>query len=206
MATEADSTDTSTLNGQTPTPPAQVDPLDAMSPSQLRKHPAIARLLRGQGSEIEKLQGKISAHAEATAEDERKRLEEQGEFKTVAEQLTEKNKALVVRITEFEKRETSRVERVAAANEDRVGKLPEALRGLVPAGLDPDAAAEHIGKLEGLTTSEPAAAGPDTATGFPNVDSGVIRRVPATPAEAQWQRANENKWAAHALGHKPPEG
>ena len=188
------STQTTTSNGAPEAP---------STPADWRKLPDAQRVLSSQGDRIKALEAQIAEAAQAEAERkaaadeaEQKRLAEQGEYKTIAERNAAKAAELEAqlaakdeRIAAFEKREKKRVESVAAANTERLEKLPESLRELVPAGLDPDAASQQIAKLEGLVTSDGG------ATKAP--DPGFARRNTTAPDASytpEAQRAASLDW------------
>jgi hypothetical protein len=159
----------------------------------------------GEGGESEKAKGGLEAAAVAErkarqeAERERDELrqrlaaleradaEKKGEFeglyKETSSKLTEAEKEL----ERYRKREAKQIDALKTANKERLERLPEDWRELVPAGLDPEAQGEFLAKLEKrLSTAD---AGPH---------GGVIARPPKKveepiPEECKTEAARHGK-------------
>lgn len=107
--------------------------------------------------------------------EEQKRLQEQGEFKELATRANEKlttlsseNEELKKQLEGLRGKESERIEGVAKSNEQRLKALPDKVRELAPPGLDADAMAAYLPKLEELAQS----------IGKPGVLSGVSSAPP----------------------------
>lgn len=113
--------------------------------------------LRGQGKKLAEMEARLKAvdedrakRKEADTAAKRKAAEESGQYKellTVAEQRAAELEAKLMAATE---KETARLEAVDADNDKRRKTLPKALVDLIPDGLDPDAVARQIERLEKL--------------------------------------------------------
>jgi len=110
--------------------------------------------LRGSGKRIKQLEAELEKIAEEKRLEERSKMEEQGKFKELNEtisqernQFKEKAEGLAAKLAEYEEREKARIERIEAGNAEMMEKLPEHIRDLVPANLDPESKKDHIAKL-----------------------------------------------------------
>jgi hypothetical protein len=124
----------------------------------------VTERMRGQGKAMKELQEELDRlkaaeadRSKAAEEASRKKLEEDGKLQELIE--AERKRAAELegyktRWEEHQQKETARLEALAAENKKRSKELPESLRELVPEGLDPDATAKHIAKLEALGTGK----------------------------------------------------
>lgn len=129
---------------------------DEKAPRTYTKDEVEAKL-RGQGKKLAEYEAKLKLIADADEkrkasekEAKRKTAEEQGQYKellTVAEQRAAE---LEAKLASHLERETTRLEAVTAENEKRRKGLPKALADLIPDGLDADAVARQIDRLERL--------------------------------------------------------
>jgi len=112
----------------------------------------VAALVRDHQKEARKLmdeQAKLAADLAAA----RRQIEELSAAKTRAQELEQQMATLAAERDTYAAKERTRVDALAAANVRRVEALPEQFRGIVPAGLDADATAEHIAKIEQIAKS-----------------------------------------------------
>lgn len=106
---------------------------------------------------------KLKAAADAAA---LKQREADGDLLGLYEEtkgkLTAQEQALAAataKLTAHEAREQARVDALTADNTERLGKLPEPMRALVPAGLDAEATAAQLARVEAIAdkaTEQPA--------------------------------------------------
>jgi len=113
--------------------------------------------LQGQGKELKRLQEAEAARktkddkAKAESEAARlKQLEEDGKYKDLYEQKTADLAERDAKLKSIQARETARLEHVTSENEKRTKVLSKALQDLIPGGLDADALAIHLAKLEAI--------------------------------------------------------
>lgn len=109
-------------------------------------------------AELAKLRDADAARAAAEKAAEDAEAVKRGEAEKLLAARDQELAAAKERLAAFEARETARVQALEKANAERVKALPAAFADLLPAGLDADAAAAFLGKLE-------AAAGSDVARG-----------------------------------------
>lgn len=110
----------------------------------------LEKKLRGQGKELTKLRDQLSAIEKEKQEREQKELEEQGKFKEINQKLSSELEELRTWKEAQVKLEQERLEKLTSQNEDRLKKLPEALRKLVHPALEPEAKAQQINEVEAL--------------------------------------------------------
>lgn len=87
----------------------------------------------------------------------------------------------------------ARIEHLVARNSERVAKLPEQFRDLVPAGLDADATAQHIERIEALALK---------STERPAGGRGGFKAAHET-GSYKWPEAFVNEAQRRAPGMKP---
>lgn len=104
--------------------------------------------VKAERERAEALQAQIDAFKASQAEQERKRAEEQGEFKRLYEDAMGKLSALDEEVSTYREKEATRVQQQAARQRARLEALPEAVRALVPEQLTGDALDSHLDKLE----------------------------------------------------------
>ncbi len=161
----------------------------------------VDQMLRGSGSALKKAQEQNAtyeaANAKRAADEEAakaKQLEDQGEYKALLEQIRTENATLKETVTKQLERETARLETVDKSNKARLAALPEQFHALVPPGLDADAAAAQIARLEPL-------AGVQAADPI-NVTSPAPR---GAPLDAKARRKLDREEARKAVfGDKKP--
>lgn len=133
------------------------------------------------------------------AEIERKRQEreaaeaaERGEFERLYQSTSAELEAAKARTMELEQREQERIEAVKADNDQALAQLPEHLRALVPANLDPFQAQRQIAKLQALATdAERRPAGTRRPTGS---KPGDIDPPPECIASAKHHGRDPKTW------------
>ena len=149
----------------------------------------VDRKLQGQGKQLKEYEAKLaaleSALAERTAADEdakRKRMAEEGRLSEVLAQREKELEEARTSNKKFQEAEAARVQRVAEANEARAKALPDIFRDMVPEGLDPDALAAYLPKLEKLAAEarpggnfggSPRTSGDDKATELEKLESRI---------------------------------
>lgn len=109
---------------------------------------------------------------------ERKAAEEAGKHRELYEGIKPKYEDAISKLTAYEAREAERIARATERNAARTAALPEPLRALVPEGLDPDATAAQIERLEGLARQQTYPAGSGAGAG-----AGGAKK-PSLPPEA----------------------
>lgn len=114
--------------------------------------------LRGKGSESDRHAAdaeKWKAEVDKLHLDQKERDDaaavKRGEFEALYTAEKEKTATLEESHNKLVASETKRQATLIKANKDRQKELPENLRGLVPAGIDPDECALHLAKLEAMT-------------------------------------------------------
>jgi chromosome segregation ATPase len=183
---------------QQATPHAGSPPADPPSggngekPGKVYTEEEVQRRFQGQGKVIEELRAKLTAYEQQQAEAERKRLEEAGQYKTLAEQERAAHAATQKELEELRKREEKRLAALKESNKQRIHALPEEIRALVPQGLDPDELAEHLGKVEAHVSQ-----------GRAMVHGGAGRpQQPQTPADSDKERTDRLRAALLGTGKK----
>jgi hypothetical protein len=136
----------------------------------MEKDPALAaafkgyaeQRLRGQGKKLGEKDERIAAlekkEADRKAADEearKKKMEKDGELKTLLEQERAEKKTAQEKLTALQEKETKRLKALVDTNEKRAKKLPKWKQELIPAGLDPDAARTQIDLLEKMEQGKP---------------------------------------------------
>jgi hypothetical protein len=119
-------------------------------------------------------------------EEETKRLEEEGKWKTLAE----KHAAEIETLKPTAERLTLLEQKMQATNEVRVKRIPEAMRSVIPTDYDPIKLSDWLDKNEGLLTTPSAPTGdggqrgdgkkPDTLT--PD-ELAMAKRMGLTPEQ-----------------------
>jgi DNA repair exonuclease SbcCD ATPase subunit len=129
-------------------------------------------------TKLHALEAKQKEREDAEAEAERKRLEEQGQYKTLAEQAEAKRQEAEAELTRL--REEAKVAKESAEKERgrvmkaltaRLEKLPEAMRELAPQTEDPDALEGWLEKAEknaGVLAGKPGSPDSPKPAGKPN--------------------------------------
>ena len=177
-------------SGVTPpaAPPPADPPGDTGNDKDKDKFRGINKELQKAQAEAEELR-KWKADQEAAAEvAEREKLAAQGEYKTLAEQADERAKKAEEELAGFRTRETARLETVAKSNKARLEALPEQFRVLVPEGLDADAVAVQLAKIEPLAGVKP-----------PPVDVAGNAPRGAGPPDAAARKKQEEKAVRKAV-------
>jgi len=113
-----------------------------------------AKEVTGERERREAAEAKIKEYETAQAAAEQKRLEKQGEFKTLAEQKSAEAADWQARAEAAEAKDAARLEAVAASNTERLKALPETLRKF-PLSQDADQAAAQLAALEGQVKTAP---------------------------------------------------
>jgi hypothetical protein len=113
-----------------------------------------------------------------------------GEYKALYEPLKAEHEKATARLTEFEKREAERTEKVKARNDARIKALPEpAAKALAPlaANLAPEALAEWMDEHLGALVAD---AGGTRPAGTVGGGGGGRKNEDPIPAEckAEWER------------------
>lgn len=134
-----------------------------------------------------------SAAAERATADEAAAAEaakKRGEYEALYTESETKLAAATQKLDALTARETARLERVKAANAERVEALPENLRALIPDGLDLDAQAAQLARVEALATEPTFPAG--TRRGSGKAPALVIPE--ACKAEAERHGKDPEQW------------
>ena len=113
-----------------------------------------------------------------------------GEYEALYTESETKLAAATQKLDALTARETARLERVKAANAERVEALPENLRALIPDGLDLDAQAAQLARVEALATEPTFPAG--TRRGSGKAPALVIPE--ACKAEAERHGKDPEQW------------
>lgn len=174
-ASTADGVNANAEQGVSSTP----DPLEALKAQYEAERAALDAKLQAVTAELETNRKALldrdgtHQHAVTTLTAERDGL--RAEREANAAKLTE----ATARLKEFEQREADRIAAVAASNEATIGKLPEAMRDLVPVELKghPDQLAAWLARA---APKMQVAAGAEVATSANN------RQAEATPAERDY--------------------
>ena len=98
----------------------------------------------------------LKATARATADAERAA---NGEASALLAERDAELAAALEQIAVHDKATAARTARLAKDNKTRTAKLPEAWRALVPDGLDAEATARHLTRIEGMTGEDGAPVG-----------------------------------------------
>ena len=106
------------------------------------------------------LEAKVAAFESEKAEAARQAAEAKGEFESLYKTEAQRAEDLKAQLVEYKTRETERRERMTARNAERIDKLPEAVKVLLPSYQDPDEMAAWLDKA--AATTQTAAAGTKT--------------------------------------------
>lgn len=186
---------------QTVTPPSKTSGDSDEKSTQMVPIEEVEKKLRGQGKLVKKLEEQIAAleaekadREKTAAERQQKELEEQGKHKELYLKEAEAKKSIEEKYKALVERETKRLEALTASIEKRVAALPKEYRDLVPPGLDPDATAEQVSKLEALAAQRDGKSGGYTGATRPGNQGST------DPAEILRRQHEINK--LHMLGKK----
>lgn len=178
----------------TQVPPANTpSPDQAPEPTEERTVPLSS--LKAERDKRQALEARLKAIEEANAEAERKRAEEEGRYRDLYEDLKAKHDEQAGTLSTLQERETARIEALQTSNADRILNLADNLRDLVPPGLDPEATAAHLDRLEKLDTTPPPPGMPPG--GRTNGAPANARELP--PDVATWVESS----APHLKGLSP---
>jgi hypothetical protein len=121
-------------------------------------------------AELKRIREQNRALKEAAKKREEEEAAKRGEFEALWKQEREQMAALRKDFEALSAKEQARQEALTAANEKALKTIPESHRGLIPAGLDPEAMASQIARVQALV----AGSGPD---------GGVISKAPKPSTE-----------------------
>lgn len=149
-------------SGQLPTPP------DAGAPTTTEDPPHVPvsalRAEREKRQALERQLAELTASQQAAAQ---KAAEQAGEY----QRLYEEAKPRLERLTALEQAEAARSAKLAERNSERVTLLPNHLRDLIPEGIDGDALAAHLDRVERIAgTVNPGPAGGRAPLSSPAAD------------------------------------
>jgi hypothetical protein len=146
--------------------------------------------LQAERAKRQAAEDRLAAIEAASKAAEEERAAKAGEYKNLYDPLKAEHEKATARITEFEKREAERTERVKTRNDARIAALPEkAAKALAPiaAALPPEALAEWMDDHLADLVAEAAPARPAGTI------AGTGRAEPIPPeATVDWQKYGKN--------------
>ena len=127
--------------------------------------------LKAERTRRQEMEARLSAMEAEQAKREQLAAEKRGEFEQLYKAAQEQLENTQQQLSGYQERETARQERIQASNTERLKKLPETFRALVPPGLDVDATAEHLARLENVITQNTPTGGIPPRSGPPSVET-----------------------------------
>ena len=158
------SSEPSPSDPSTPAPPA--DP-----PNEGGQTRGLQEALKSERARRQEMEARITAMETEKAAAEQLAAEKRGEFKQLWEASQEELLSIREQLLSHETRDAARAERLTAANVERLQALPETFRALVPAGLDAEATAEHLAKLESVLSQNTPTGGIPPVRGPQSVET-----------------------------------
>ena len=150
----------------TPSTSTQAD-----TPSEGGQTRGLQEALKAERTRRQEMEARLSAMEAEQAKREQLAAEKRGEFEQLYKATQEQLENTQQQLSGYQERESARQERIQASNTERLKALPETFRALVPPGLDVDATAEHLARLENVINQNTPTGGMPPRSGPPSVDT-----------------------------------